>query len=201
MSRRGARKIKISLMAVLLASMADLMPGAALHARWEPEPLTASATDTLTFFDPQPQACAQDAGCLAEMPHNTVPAALATPLRSHLPAVSARILLPPARRWLLASSGAISNPAALVPAPPRLGQQPRGATLPFEMLARSDRLHVAAMFLIGIGLMLGGMALGLIVRQPSEPYIPHAEPWIPGEKVLPRLVASPAAPAHFEFRA
>lgn len=200
MSRRGARMMRFSLTALLLASMAGVMSGAPLGTRYEPEPLIAAASDRLDFFDPRPDACAQDAGCLAEMPHNTIPAALALPLRSHLPVASARMLLPPASRWLLASSGSISNAAALVPAPPRVGQQPRGVTLPFEMLARSDRLHVAGMFVIGVGLMLAGTALGLIVRQPSEPYIPHSEPWIPGEKVVPRIVACPIAPAHLQLR-
>lgn len=199
MSRRGTNTAKLTLILMLLALVPQLLTGTVLTQRHEPEPLVAASPHRLEFFEPQPQACAQDAGCLLELPHNTLPVSLAVPLRTHLPAVTARALLPAANRWLLAAAS-ISNPGALIPAAPRAGQRPRADSLPFEMLARAEQWHVAGMFLIGVGLLLTGAALGLIVRSPSEPFTPQAEPWIPAGKVLPRLVTSPVSPAHLQPR-
>lgn len=199
MSRRGTCIAKLTLTVMLMALLPQSLPGTVLVQRYNPETLIPSAPDRLEFFEPQPHACAQDAGCLLELPHNALPAALAVPLRAHLPAVTARALLPATNRWLLAASG-ISNPGALAPAAPRAGQRPRGESLPFEMLARADQWPVAGMFLIGLALLLTGTTLGLIVRSPAEPFTPQAEPWIPNNKVLPRLVASPVSPAHLQPR-
>ncbi len=52
------------------------------------------------------------------------------------------------------------------------------------------------MFVIGLMLMLAGSALGLLVQSPAAPPLPESEPWIPDQRVLPRLVASPVSPAH-----
>lgn len=200
MSRRGTIIMKFLPMFLLLLSV-PLVSGGAPLAQWrQPEPLVAAAPDRLVFFEPGTGACAQDAGCLLELPHNPLPAALAVPLRPHLPVVAARTLLPASNRWLLAASGSISRPAALVPAAPRVGQPPRSDSLPFDIVAREGRLHVAAMFLIGLAMMLAGTGLGLIVRSPQEPFTPQAEPWIPSCKAVPRLVASPVSPAHFQSR-
>lgn len=199
MSRRGTNVAKLTLNFMLLASLPQMLSGTVLTQRYGPEPLVTAAPARLEFFEPQPRACAQDAGCLMEMPHHALPAALVVPLRAHLPVATARVLLPASNRWLLAAAN-LSSPGALVPAAPRVGQQPRGGSLPFEMLARADRWHVAGMFLIGVGLLLTGAALGLTVRSPAEPFTPEAEPWIPPGKVLPRLVASPVSPAHLRVR-
>lgn len=199
-SRRGTIIARPMLIVIFLVLLSPPLPGTALSQRYDPEPLVPAAPDRLVFFDPQPQACAQDAGCLLELPHNTLPAALVVPRRAHLPAVAARTLLPAANRWLLAAGGGISSPGALMPAPPRVGQPPRADSLPFMMLARADQLPVAGMFLIGVALLLAGTALGLTVRSPSEPFTPQAEPWIPECKALPRLVASPVSPAHLQSR-
>lgn len=199
-SRRGTIIARLTVIFLLLVSMPLLMTGTALNQRYDPEPLVPAPPDRLVFFDPQPQACAQDAGCLLELPHNTLPAALAVPRRAHLPSVAARTLLPASNRWLLAAGGGIAGAGALRSAAPRVGQPPRTDSLPFMMLAHADRLPVAGMFLIGVALLLAGTALGLTVRSPSEPFTPQAEPWIPGSKVLPCLVASPVSPAHLRSR-
>lgn len=195
MSRRGTNIAKLTLMALLLAPLPQPVRGAVLGQRYEPEALLPAPPERLEFFEPQPRACAQDAGCLLELPHSALPAVLAVPRRAHLSAATARALLPASKRWLLAAAN-ISNAKALVPAAPRAGQPPHADSLPFSMVARADQWHVAGMFVIGIGLLLAGTALGLIIRAPAEPFTPGAEPWIPGSKVLPRLVTSPISPAH-----
>lgn len=197
-SRRGTISSIIVLFALHFTPA--LLPGTVLERRLEPQPLLVTAPERLLFFEPQPVSCAQDAGCLMETPHHTLPAALATPLRRHLPAVAARTLLPAGNRWLLAATGDLSRPGAVLSPPPRVGQPARGDSVPFDLVARADRLHVAVMFLIGTALMLAGTGLGLLVRAPGEPAAPQVEPWIPQHKVLPRLVASPVSPAHLESR-
>lgn len=198
MSRRGTFIPIIVL--IHLSLLPALVTGAVLQQRIEPQPLLAAAPDRLVFFDPQPASCALDAGCLIETPHNALPAALAAPLRRHLPVLGARTMVPSQNRWLLASAADLSRTSAILPPPPRVGQPPRGESLPFDLVTRADRMHVAAMFLIGIALLLIGTGLGLIVRSPADPAAPQTEPWIPERKVLPRLVASPVSPAHLHSR-
>ncbi|MEJ5368872.1 MAG: hypothetical protein WHT08_11165 [Bryobacteraceae bacterium] len=112
---------------------------------------------------------------------------------------SARMLLPERSRWMLASArGDLAG--SVVPKAPQVGRRAGGESLPFDLVLRSDRMHVAGMFLIGLALMLAGSALGLIVQSPSAPPIPAAEPWIPEEKVLPRLVSSPVSPTQIRPR-
>lgn len=166
---------------------------------WKPEPAPLlSPPDSVVYFEARPQSCSQDEGCLIQLPEPHLPEVLAAPLRAHLPAAAARILLPAEARWMLAARngrGPLAAPAALVPRAPRAGEPPRVDSLPFDLVARADRLHVAAMFLIGVALMLGSAALGLVVRHPAEPVFPGAEePFVPESKILPRLVASPVAP-------
>lgn len=196
MSRRGTHPFSLSAFILLLHLTGVLSQGAILQKKFAPEPLIEAAPAKLVFFDPQPAFCTLDGGCVIETPHNTVPAALAAPLRRHLPVLAARTMVPPQNRWLLASAADLSRTAAILPPPPRVGQPARGVSIPFDLVARADRLHVAAMFLIGTALLLVGTGLGLIVRAPAEPAVPQSEPWIPEEKVLPRLVASPVSPAH-----
>lgn len=164
----------------------------------EPASLVSGAQERLDFFDPRPDACAQDAGCLVEIPHHAFPAALAAPLRRHLPSAAARSLLPLRHKWLLASSGSRLRPGAILPPAPRVGQHARAESMPFDLVARADRLHVAGLFFIGTVLMILGAGLGLLVRQPAEPAVPRAEPWIPEKKLVPRLVASPVSAAHLK---
>jgi len=189
---------KSILLAVFLSLLPSLLLATPLQRWLEPGPLAPAAQEHLVFFDPRPETCAQDAGCLIEMPHYTLPVVLAAPLRRQLPAVAARTLLPVRNRWLLAVSSSQLRPGAIVPSPPQVGQKPRGESLPFDLVARADRLHVAGLFLIGTVLMLLGAALGLIVQRPSEPAVPRAEPWIPERKLVPRLVTSPVSAAHLK---
>ncbi|GIU75131.1 MAG: hypothetical protein KatS3mg004_2218 [Bryobacteraceae bacterium] len=149
------------------------------------------------YFEARLQACTQDGGCLTILPDSRLPEVLATPLRAHLPAAVARILLPAGSRWMLVSRGEtgplVSAHAFLLRAP-QVGDRPQTVSLPFDLVARADRLHVAGMFLIGIALLLSSSVLGFLIRHPAEPVIPGAEqPFIPEKKILPRLVASPAA--------
>jgi len=186
------------LLAVLLSLLPGLLRATPLAMRLEPAPLAPAAQESLVFFDPRPEACSQDAGCLIEIPHHALPVVLAKPLRRHLPDVAARALLPVRNRWLLAVSSSQLRPGAIVPSSPQVGQRPRGESLPFDLVARADRLHVAGLFLIGTVLMLLGAGLGLIVQRPSELAVPRAEPWIPERKLVPRLVTSPVSAAHLK---
>ena len=72
--------------------------------------------------------------------------------------------------------------------------------MPFDLIIRADRLPMAAIFLIGVMLLLASTVLGLAVRRPAEPAQPEAEPWIPEDKVMPRLVSSPVAPLQLRPR-
>jgi hypothetical protein len=148
-------------------------------------------------LEARPQTCSRDGGCLILLPEPHLPEVLAAPLRGHLPAAAARIMLPAGARWMLASrngSGPLVTPDAVVPRAPRAGEPARVHSLPFDLVARADRLHVAAIFVIGFMLLLGSAALGLVIRHPAEPVIPGAdEPFVPESKILPRLVTSPVA--------
>lgn len=198
MSRRGTGVSQIVLLAAVLSLLPGLLHATPLVMRLEPAPLAPAAQEPLVFFDPRPEACSQDAGCLVEIPHHALPVVLATPLRRHLPGVAARTLLPVRNKWLLAASGSQLCPESILPSPPQVGQRPRGESLPFDLVARADRLHVAGLFFIGTVLMLLGTGLGLFMRQPADPAVPRAEPWIPEGKLVPRLVTSPVSAAHLE---
>lgn len=167
-----------------------------LEWRQEPDPLIAKP-DGAAYFDARLQACTQDGGCLITLPDSRLPEVLSAPLRSQLPVAAARILLPAGSRWMLVSrgeTGPLVSPEAFLLRAPRVGDRPQAVSLPFDLVARADRLHVAGMFLIGIVLLLGSSVLGFLVRHPAEPVIPGSEePFIPETKILPRLLASPAA--------
>lgn len=165
---------------------------------WQPESGSLLARpEEMAYFDSRPHTCSQDGGCVIQLPAPHLPEVLAAPLRSQLSSAAARILLPAGARWMLASrngSGPVVTPDAVVPRAPRAGEPARVHSLPFDLVARADRLHVAAMFLIGLVLLLGSSALGFVIRHPAEPVIPGAdEPFVPETKILPRLVASPVA--------
>jgi hypothetical protein len=177
-----------------LTLLSGALRSAPLPWRPEPDPLLPRP-DGVAHLDARPQTCSRDGGCLILLPEPHLPEVLAAPLRAHLPAAAARILLPAGARWMLASrngNGPLVTPDAVVPRAPRAGERPRVQSLPFDLVARADRLHVAAMFLIGLMLLLGSAALGLVIRHPAEPVIPGAdEPFVPESKILPRLVTSP----------
>lgn len=188
-----ARIVKTLWLAALLAAClhsAPLSPGP------DPGGLLPRLQE-MTFFDARPHACSRDGGCVIQLPEARLPEVLAAPMRPQLPAAVARILLPSGARWMLASSngrGPLVAPAAVVMRAPRAGEPPRVESSPFDLVTRADRLHVAAMFLIGLVLLMGSTALGLIVRHPAEPVIPGLEePLVPEAKILPRLVTSPVA--------
>lgn len=192
-SRRGAFfLVSRALLPGLLSAHAL---GAPLIQPLQPVPLIAGP-DGAQYFDAGTQACAQEGGCLVTMPHSRLPEVLAAPLRAHLPLAAARMLLPAGSRWMLAAQGPggpLVQAESLVPRAPRVGDRPKMESIPFDLVARSDRLHVAAMFLIGIVLLLASSAMGLIIRHPAGPVVPGSEePFIPDSKILPRLVASPA---------
>ncbi|MCS7042433.1 MAG: hypothetical protein NZR01_06545 [Bryobacteraceae bacterium] len=179
-----------------MALLAGMMAAAPLTGKPEPEMLLAKL-DGSAFLDARPQACTQEGGCLITLPEARLPEVLLAPLRSHLPAAAARMMLPAGSRWMLAArgeTGPLVSPEAVVPRAPRVGESARAVSVPFDLVARADRLHVAAMFLIGLMLLLGSAAIGFVVRHPAEPVIPDGEePFIPESKILPRLVAYPAA--------
>lgn len=175
------------------------LSAASLNQRFDPEPLIAPPA-RLVFLDARPESCAHDGGCVVELPRSPLPPPLAVPLRAHLPVTAARTLLPEPSRWLLAVGRGNLSLGSLLPNAPKVGSRPTGQSSPFDLVARGDRLHVAGLFLIGVILMLAGCALGLIVRSPGAPPVPETEPWIPDQKVLPRLVAGPVAPSHFLSR-
>jgi hypothetical protein len=174
--------------------LGPLMPAAPLAARPEAASLLPGPEPT-AYLDARLQACTHDAGCLVALPDNRMPALLAAPLRQHWPVAAARTLLPPGAQWLLAAhagAGPALSPSAVVPPAPRVGQPASFHSTPFDLVARQDRLPAAAMFLAGIVLFIGSAALGLVVRHPAEPVIPAAEePFIPANRILPPLVASP----------
>jgi len=195
-SRRGA--VVLATLSWLLCLGLGASPAWASPLEWrpEPDPLIAKSEGT-TYFEARLQACTQDGGCLMTLPDSRLPEVLATPLRAHLPAAAARILLPAGSRWMLVSrgeAGPLVSANAILLRAPRVGDRPQAVSLPFDLVARADRLHVAGMFLIGIALLLGSSVLGFLIRHPAEPVIPGAEePFIPETKILPRLVTSPAA--------
>ncbi len=173
------------------------LAAAPLSRKFEPEALI-TPPDRLVFLDPHTDSCSRDGGCLQQIPHNPLPAALSMPLRAHLPAAAARMLLPAHSRWLLAAA----HPAGwnVVPAEPQVGQKPQVASFPFDMVAQSEQLPVAAMFLFGLLLLLASTTLGFVVRRPSEPPSPEPEIWIPRDKTLPKLVAAPVSPLQLQRR-
>lgn len=187
------------LLLALAFPAAEPSAAATLQQRFEPEPLIVPAT-SLVFLEARPEGCSHEGGCVVELPRSPLPPPLAVPLRSHLPVAAARMLLPQPSRWLLASSRSDWSSSGLTPSAPQVGRRAGGESVPFDLVLRSDRLHLAGMFLIGLALMLAGSALGLFVQAPSAPPTPEAEPWIPEEKVLPRLVASPVSPAQIRQR-
>lgn len=170
---------------------------AAAPLAWEPEPgPLLPGPGSIAFLEARAEACTQDGGCLVTLPEGWLPEVLASPLRAHLPAAAARMMLPAGAQWLLAARGErgpLIRPETVVPRAPRVGEPARISSLPFDLVTRADRLHIAAMFLIGVVLLLGSAALGLVIRHPEEAVVPGAdEPFIPQSKILPRLVASPA---------
>lgn len=193
-SRCGVITILVVVLFVTFPA-AGRVAAAPLEQRPAPEPLIAPPV-RLVFLDARLESCAHDGGCVVELPRSPLPSPLVVPLRSHLPVAAARMLLPEPSRWLLASARGDLAGSGLIPAAPQVGRRARGESLPFDLVARADRLHVAAMFLIGLMLMLAGSALGLLVQSPAAPPLPETEPWIPGQKILPRLVAGPVSPAH-----
>lgn len=200
MSRRGTLLRKAALSAASYFLFASgLLPGTPLQARFEPDPLITPTQSSSSYLDPRSDSCFAGAGCLLEVPHTPLPAALAAVLPRHLPAAAARSLLPESSKWLLASSG-YAWPETIIPKAPGVGQRANTDSLPFNLVTRADRLHISGMFLIGIVFLLAGTGLGLMVRSPGEQAAPGAEPWIPGEKVMPRLVTSPVSPTHLKSR-
>lgn len=193
-SRCGALTVLLILLGAF--PVASPLAAASLEQRYQPEPLIAPPAQ-LVFLDARPEGCSHEGGCVLDLPHNPFPAVLAAPMRAHLPVAAARMLVPEPSRWLLAAGrGDLTRSAGLVLAAPQVGRPARAVSAPFDLVTRTDRLHITAMFLIGLMLMLAGSALGLIVQSPAAPAIPEAEPWIPEAKVLPRLVAAPVSPAH-----
>lgn len=193
-SRCGAVIAKIVKAVSLAALLAACLHSTPLRPGPDPEGLLPQPRE-MAFFEARPHTCTQDGGCLIQLPEARLPELLAAPLRPQMPTAVARILLPAGARWMLASNhgqAPLLSPDAVVMRAPRAGQRPRVESSPFDLIARSDRLHIAAMFLIGFVLLVSSVALGLIVRHPAEPVVPGLEePLIPEAKILPRLVAAP----------
>ncbi len=198
-SRRGVQ-IPLLFVPLFLMAFPAWIPAAPLALKFDPGALI-TPPDRLVFLDPHTDSCSQEAGCLQQVPHSPLPAALAMPLRAHLPAAAARILLPAHSRWLLAAAHP-AGPAGwnVIPAAPQVGQKPQVASVPFDVVAHSEQLPVAAMFLIGLLLLLASTALGFVVRSPSEPPGPEPELWIPQNKALPKLVTAPVSPLQLQRR-
>lgn len=200
-SRRGVASV-VFLSRWLLSALwlPAWLTAAPFVQKFEPEPLVTPPSQ-LVFLDPATEPCFQDGGCLLVAPGNPLPAVLAVPLRRHLAATAAKALLPSHSRWLLAANhGSPLLADGVIPRAPQVGQRPRVDSVPFDLVTRADRLPMAAVFLIGMMLLLASSIFGLAARSPAEPAQPEAEPWIPEGKVLPSLVSSPVSPLQLRPR-